>query len=106
MLKSYTIISTHIALLMALFSAQLHADAVKPNIIFILTDDHGYADLGCQGIVDDVKTPFIDELAAGGVRMTNGYSTAPQCSPSRAGLTVGDGKFKGRTKSQSEGYNE
>ncbi|MCH2208976.1 MAG: sulfatase-like hydrolase/transferase, partial [Lentisphaerales bacterium] len=61
----------------------------KPNIIFIYTDDHGYADLGCQGIVDDVKTPFIDELAKGGVRMTSGYSTATQCCPSRAGLMTG-----------------
>ena len=33
-----------------------------------------------KGIVDDVKTPFIDALAAGGVRMTHGYSSAPQCS--------------------------
>ena len=63
--------------------------AEKPNIIFIYTDDHGYADLGCQGIVDDVKTPFIDELAKGGVRMTSGYSTATQCCPSRAGLMTG-----------------
>lgn len=86
-MESLKKIPTRFALLFALLSVQLYA--VKPNIIFILTDDHGYADLGCQGIVDDVKTPFIDELAAGGVRMTNGYSTAPQCSPSRAGLMTG-----------------
>ena len=63
--------------------------ATKPNIIVIFTDDHGYADLSCQGVFDDVRTPHIDSLAVGGVRMTNGYVTAPQCVPSRAGLMTG-----------------
>ena len=63
--------------------------ASKPNVIVIFTDDHGYADLSCQGVFDDVKTPHIDSLASGGVRMTNGYVTAPQCVPSRAGLLTG-----------------
>ena len=63
--------------------------ADKPNVIVVFTDDHGYADLSCQGILDDVRTPHIDSLAAGGVRMTNGYVTAPQCTPSRAGLMAG-----------------
>lgn len=61
----------------------------KPNVILIFTDDHGYADLSCQGVFNDVKTPHIDTLAAGGVRMTNGYVTAPQCVPSRAGILTG-----------------
>lgn len=67
----------------------------KPNLIVIDTDDHGYADLGCMGIMRDVKTPDIDALASGGVRMTSGYVTAPQCSPSRCGLISGQyqGKF-------------
>ncbi|MFA6546442.1 MAG: sulfatase-like hydrolase/transferase [Limisphaerales bacterium] len=68
------------------------ADAPKPstraNILLILADDLGYADLGCQGS-PDVKTPNIDSLAANGVRCTAGYVTAPQCSPSRAGLLSG-----------------
>ena len=63
--------------------------AVKPNVIVIFTDDHGYADLSCQGVFEDVKTPHIDSLAAGGVRMTSGYVTAPQCVPSRGGLLTG-----------------
>lgn len=63
--------------------------AQKPNIIVIFTDDMGYADLGIQGFVDDVKTPNIDLLAETGVRMTSGYVTAPQCIPSRAGLLTG-----------------
>lgn len=61
----------------------------RPNILVIFTDDHGYADLGAQGVLGDLKTPHIDALAAGGVRMTNGYVTAPQCVPSRGGLLSG-----------------
>ncbi len=60
----------------------------KPNIIVILSDDLGYADLGCQGSLD-VKTPHIDKLAKNGIRFTSGYVTAPQCGPSRAGLLTG-----------------
>ncbi|WP_231615713.1 sulfatase family protein [Novipirellula artificiosorum] len=55
----------------------------------IYTDDHGYSDLSCQGIFEDVATPNIDALATGGARMTDGYCTAPQCAPSRAGLISG-----------------
>lgn len=61
----------------------------KPNIIVIFTDDQGFSDLGVQNILPDVKTPHIDKLAANGVRMTNGYVTAPQCTPSRAGMISG-----------------
>jgi len=65
------------------------AAAEKPNIIVIFTDDHGYADLSCQGYEKDVKTPNLDRFAAEGARFTNGYVTAPQCCPSRAGLLTG-----------------
>jgi arylsulfatase A-like enzyme len=61
----------------------------KPNIIVIFTDDQGFSDLGVQKLLPDVKTPHIDQLAANGVRMTNGYVTAPQCTPSRAGMISG-----------------
>ncbi|WP_299665943.1 sulfatase-like hydrolase/transferase [uncultured Polaribacter sp.] len=61
----------------------------RPNFIVIFTDDHGFADIGANGSVTDVKTPNIDLLAANGVRMTSGYITAPQCIPSRAGLLTG-----------------
>jgi len=63
--------------------------ADKPNIIVIFTDDQGYADLGCQGQLTDLKTPHLDRLARDGVRCTNGYITAPQCVPSRAGILTG-----------------
>ena len=63
--------------------------APRPNVIIIYTDDHGYADLSCQGIVKDIKTPHTDKLAREGVRFTSGYCSAPQCRPSRAGLLTG-----------------
>ncbi|RKX44940.1 MAG: sulfatase [Verrucomicrobia bacterium] len=61
----------------------------KPNIIVIFTDDQGFADIGVHGQVKDIKTPHIDALARDGITCTSGYITAPQCSPSRAGLLTG-----------------
>lgn len=63
--------------------------ADRPNIILIYTDDHGWPDIGVAGINDDLRTPNLDQLAAEGVYATSGYSTAPQCVPSRAGLLIG-----------------
>lgn len=75
--------------------------AKQPNIIVIYTDDHGYADIGIQGSVPDVKTPHINAIARSGALAKNGYSTAPQCVPSRAGLMVG--KFQSRFGVESNG---
>lgn len=61
----------------------------RPNIIFIFTDDQGYSDIGANNAVSDISTPNIDMLAKSGVRMTDGYVTAPQCTPSRAALMSG-----------------
>lgn len=60
----------------------------RPNIIIILADDLGYADLGATGC-QDIPTPNIDSIAAGGVRFTDGYVSCPVCSPTRAGLMTG-----------------
>lgn len=68
--------------------------ASPPNVIVFYTDDHGHADLGVQGVVDDIRTPHTDALARAGARMVHGYSTAPQCVPSRAGLL--SGRFQSR----------
>lgn len=62
--------------------------AEKPNILVIVSDDHGYADAGFQGGKQAV-TPHLDALAKSGVRCTNGYVTYPVCSPSRAGMLTG-----------------
>jgi len=60
----------------------------RPNIIVIISDDMGYADIGCQGC-KDIATPNIDSIAQNGVRFTNGYVSCPVCSPTRAGLATG-----------------
>jgi len=61
----------------------------RPNIIYILTDDMGYSDVGCFG-GNFVPTPNIDRLAASGRKFTNFYSAAAICSPSRAGFITGN----------------
>lgn len=60
----------------------------KPNIVFILADDAGYADFGFQGS-KDFKTPYLDELAKESVRCTQAYVSAAVCGPSRAGFLTG-----------------
>jgi arylsulfatase len=61
-----------------------HSD--RPNVVVILADDMGFSDIGCYG--GEIRTPNLDRLAAGGVRMTQFYNTA-RCSPSRASLMTG-----------------
>jgi arylsulfatase A-like enzyme len=60
----------------------------KPNIIFILADDLGYADLGCYG-QKQIRTPNVDRLAAEGTRFTNCYAGSTVCAPSRSVLMTG-----------------
>jgi arylsulfatase A-like enzyme len=60
----------------------------KPNILFILSDDAGYADFGFQGS-KDFKTPNLDALAKSGIKFTQAYVSAAVCGPSRAGLLTG-----------------
>ena len=60
----------------------------RPNIVFILTDDLGYTDLGCYGNPFN-ETPHIDSLAKTGMKFAQAYSSSPVCSPSRAGLLTG-----------------
>ncbi len=60
----------------------------RPNVVVILADDLGYADLGFQGC-KDIPTPHLDRLAGESVRFTDGYVSCPVCSPTRAGLLTG-----------------
>jgi arylsulfatase A-like enzyme len=60
----------------------------KPNVLLIVSDDQGYADVGFHGCTD-IPTPHLDRLAREGVRFSNGYVSHPFCSPSRAGLLTG-----------------
>jgi len=64
------------------------AVANPPNILVILADDMGYNDWSLNGNTN-FPTPHIDALAAGGVRFTSGYVSAPICSPTRAGFMTG-----------------
>ncbi len=65
----------------------------KPNFILIVADDLGYADLSMHGS-KQIPTPNIDALASGGISFTNGYVSAPVCSPSRAGLLTGKNQVR------------
>jgi arylsulfatase A-like enzyme len=60
----------------------------SPNIIVVLVDDLGYADVGFNGC-EDIPTPNIDKIAAEGVKFTNAYVSYAVCGPSRAGLITG-----------------
>lgn len=63
----------------------------RPNIIYIVSDDLGYADLGCYGGregPDGPVSPNIDALAAGGLKLTEGYSNSPVCSPTRFAMAT------------------
>lgn len=60
----------------------------RPNMVVIMADDLGYADLGCYGC-KDIRTPRLDQLASQGVRFTSAYVTGSMCGPSRAGFITG-----------------
>ncbi|NQV35607.1 MAG: sulfatase-like hydrolase/transferase [Phycisphaeraceae bacterium] len=64
------------------------AQQKKPNVVFILVDDLGWMDLGCQGSLV-YKTPNIDRLAESAMRFTDAYASCPVCSPTRASIMTG-----------------
>ncbi len=65
----------------------------RPNVIFIVADDLGYADLGCYGGRAPVS-PVLDGLAASGLRFTQGYANSPVCSPTRFALMTGRYQYR------------
>src|SRR5687767_15765040 len=77
-----------VSFVVSLASFSPGADSPRPNIVFVLVDDMGYADLGCMG-AKDIRTPNIDRIAAEGVKFTDFYSNAPVCTPTRAGFMTG-----------------
>src|SRR5436190_821757 len=78
-----------------------HAQASRPNIVFILADDLGYGDLGCYGQTK-IKTPRLDRMAAEGLRFTQFYAGSTVCAPSRCtlmtGLHTGHGRVRGNQR--------
>ena len=73
--------------------------ATRPNLLFILADDLGYADLGCTGARDAYSVPVdvsprLDALAAAGLRCTRGYSNSAVCSPTRFALATGRWQYR------------
>ena len=77
-----------LALAAALLPAAASAEARRPNILLIVGDDMGYADVSVHGS-REIPTPHIDSIARNGVRCTSGYVTGPYCSPTRAALLTG-----------------
>ena len=80
----------YLAFLVTVFFLSQASDAEdrQPNVIFVLTDDLGYSDIGCYG-AKKVKTPNMDRLAAEGLRFTHFHTAASICSPSRAAFLTG-----------------
>src|SRR5947208_1877193 len=66
---------------------------LKPNFVFILADDLGYADLGCYGGRTPCS-PNLDQLAREGLRFTDGYANSPVCSPTRFALATGRWQYR------------
>ena len=69
----------------------------RPNLIFIVADDLGYADLGCYGGRDAAfgpVSPVLDALAAAGIRFTQGYANSPVCSPTRFAMITGRYQYR------------
>jgi arylsulfatase A-like enzyme len=75
-----------LALLIGFAASGSAADAPRPNVIVIMSDDMGFSDLGCYG--GEIQTPNLDALAANGLRFTQFYNTA-RCCPTRASLLTG-----------------
>lgn len=87
-MKSILITSIFTAVVGSLPLVQGASPARPPNLIVIMTDDQGYADVGFNGC-KDIPTPHIDSIAKNGVRFTDGYVSYAVCSPSRAGFLTG-----------------
>ena len=75
------------------FSGSTADEPRKPNVIVIMADDLGYGDLSCYG-ANDFETPYIDQLAAEGIRFTSGYCSASTCTPTRYSFLTGTYAFR------------
>lgn len=87
-------------LLMVSVCADVHAQQKNsaPNIVYILTDDMGYGDLGCLNKDSRISTPNMDKLAGQGVYFTDAHSNSAVCTPTRYGILTGRYAFRSRLK--------
>jgi arylsulfatase A-like enzyme len=87
-MRSYVGILVLIAFVFPSSTHAQSADPSRPNVVLIMTDDMGWADIGSYG-APDIRTPNIDSLARDGVKLTDFYSNGVLCTPTRAGLMSG-----------------
>jgi arylsulfatase A-like enzyme len=83
-----------VLLLACMHVVYAHAQPKRPNIIYIMTDDMGYADLSGYGR-KDYQTPHLDKLASQGIKLVNAYAAAPLCTPTRTAFMTG--RYPART---------
>ncbi len=87
----WAILPTLVCFVAARWNAAVEtASPERPNIVILLADDLGYADLSYLGRKEDVRTPHLDALAMNAMRFANSYVTSPICSPSRVALITGN----------------
>lgn len=87
-MKQIVLLSAVTLALNCLLPASVNAESERPNFVFFLVDDLGWADPGCFGSTF-YETPHIDALCASGMKFTNGYAACPVCSPTRASILTG-----------------
>ena len=78
--------------------AQAITPTARPNIVFILADDLGYGDLGCQNPASRLQTPRLDRLASQGMRFTDAHAPSALCTPSRYSILTGQHCWRSRLK--------
>lgn len=88
-----TTAATSLALAGVSLGRPASAQSARPNIVCIMADDLGYADVSCYG-QRDYTTPNIDRLAIEGLRFTQGYANSPVCSPTRVALITGRYQYR------------
>jgi len=88
-MKQYYFVFLFLGFLSCQSTIEETAKQKSPNILLIIADDHGYADMSINELAADVQTPNLDKLAKSGTRFTNAFASSPICSPSRVGLMTG-----------------